>query len=49
MKFEKYISASHTFTTLCGRPQEMLVDNEEASLHMKVCCYDLYVHQNYIT
>ena len=41
--------ASHTFTTLCGRPQEMLVANEEASLRMKVCCYDLYVHQNYMT
>ena len=46
---KNHTSASHTFTTLCGRPQEMLVANEEASLRMKVCCYDLYVHQNYMT
>ena len=46
---KNHTSASHTFTTLCGRPQEMLVANEEASLRMKVRCYDLYVHRNYMT
>ncbi|XP_015075318.1 uncharacterized protein LOC107019298 [Solanum pennellii] len=35
--------ASHTFTTLCGRPQEMLVANEEASLRMKVVPSNNYV------
>ncbi|XP_015081203.1 uncharacterized protein LOC107024736 [Solanum pennellii] len=40
---KNHTSASHTFTTLCGRPQEMLVANEEASLRMKVVTSNNYV------
>ncbi|XP_004237629.2 uncharacterized protein [Solanum lycopersicum] len=40
---KNHTSASHTFTTLCGRPHEMLVANEEASLRMKVVPSNNYV------
>ena len=35
--FKNHTSASNTFTTLCGKAQEMLFENEELSLHMTVC------------
>ncbi|XP_049406027.1 uncharacterized protein LOC125869600 [Solanum stenotomum] len=42
--FKNHTSSSHTFTTLCGKPQEMLVSNEEASLHMKIVPSNNYVY-----
>ncbi|KAH0715089.1 hypothetical protein KY284_007994 [Solanum tuberosum] len=51
--FKNHIFASHTFSTLCGKPQEMLVDNEEQSAHMKKkhfdpgpYCSDMYKPSN---
>ncbi|XP_049401584.1 uncharacterized protein LOC125865430 [Solanum stenotomum] len=41
---KNHTSASHTFTTLCGKPQEMLVANEEASLRMKIVPSNNYVY-----
>ena len=35
--FKNHTSASNTFTTLCGKAQEMLAENEELSLRMTVC------------
>ena len=34
--FKNHTSASNTFTTLCGKAQEMLAENEELSLRMTV-------------
>ncbi|XP_015162458.1 uncharacterized protein [Solanum tuberosum] len=34
--FKNHTFSSHTYSTLCGKPQEMLVDNEEQSTHMKI-------------
>lgn len=36
--FTNHTSASNTFTTLCGKAQEMLAENEERSVRMTVCC-----------
>ena len=35
--FKNHTSASNTFTTLCGKAQEMLAENEELLLRMTVC------------
>ncbi|KAH0685366.1 hypothetical protein KY284_015919 [Solanum tuberosum] len=42
--FTNHTSASSTFTTLCGKAQEMLAENEERSVRMTVVATSNYVH-----
>ncbi|WMV49530.1 hypothetical protein MTR67_042915 [Solanum verrucosum] len=42
--FTNHTSASNTFTTLCGKAQEMLAENEERSVRMTVVATSNYVH-----
>lgn len=37
--FANLTSASNTFTTLCGKPQEILAENEEQSIGMTICSW----------